>query len=87
MRTLINLIGASVLAGSLLFPGCGTKDISEKATEHQLNAQMMSMEFYREYPEANKNYQEKMPAIGFAINNNSEEDGICEDDECRKIGY
>ena len=59
------------------------------ATEHQLNTQMMTMEFLREYPEANKNYQELSPAIGFAVSSPGEFEEEFEEDECCKsnIGF
>lgn len=61
----------------------------QKATEYQLNTQMMSMEFLREYPEANQNnqnYQEyQTNAIGFGVGRDDEDDGYCEDEDRSRI--
>lgn len=65
---------------------------TEKATDYQLNAQAMTMEFLREYPEANQNYQELQPAIGFCASPEEEQyNDLYEDDIDNrlknKIGY
>lgn len=52
---------------------------SERITEHQLNAQAMTMEFIRAYPESTQDMsQELQPLIGFQIDGNLED---CDDEE------